>query len=61
MKKKTPSKHAVENAVGRMERSGKGGVIKTKYSNCGRRFGEDGNKYKLSPKAQSRRPLLSSL
>ena len=49
MKGKRPkSDHAVRSAVARVDTAGKNGVAKTKYKNCGRRYGADGGKYLLT-------------
>ena len=44
------SDHAVRNAVARLDSNGRRGIATTRYENCGRRYGEDGGKYLLTPK-----------
>ena len=48
--KQPDSDHAVRNAVHRMDNAGARGIASTKYKNCGRRYGEDGGKYLLTPR-----------
>ena len=49
--KRPKSDHAVRNAVSRIDNVGaKKSMAITKYGNCGRRYGEDGGKYMLTPK-----------
>ena len=48
--KQPDSDHAVRNAVHRMDDAGARGIASTKYKNCGRRYGEDGGKYLLTPR-----------
>ena len=48
--KRPLSDHAVRNAVARVEAGGARGIATTNYENCGRRYGEDGGKYMLTPK-----------
>ena len=47
--KRPQSDHAVRNAVARVDTVGARGIATTKYKNCGRRYGEDGGKYMLTP------------
>ena len=47
--KQPESDHAVRNAVDRVGIGGRRGIATTKYHNCGRRYGEDGGKYMLTP------------
>ena len=42
------SEHAVKNAVARVMSAGTKKFPTTKYENCGRRYGPDGGKYKLT-------------
>ena len=49
------SKHVIENAVKHMALSGGTGIAKTGYAQCGRRYGADGGKNKLSEHQASRR------
>ena len=48
--KQPDSDHAVRNAVHRVDNAGARGIASTKYKNCGRRYGEDGGKYLLTPR-----------
>ena len=51
MERKRPnSDHAVRNAVARVDTAGARGVATNNYENCGRRYGEDGGKYLLTPR-----------
>ena len=36
--------------MARVDTAGARGIATTKYENCGRRYGEDGGKYLLTPK-----------
>ena len=47
--KQPESDHAVRNGVARADNAGARGIATTKYENCGRRYGEDGGKYILTP------------
>ena len=51
--KRPQSDHAVRNAVARVDTAGARGIATTKYENCGRRYGEDGGKYLLTPKLEN--------
>ena len=44
---------AVRNIVARVDTAGARGIATTKYENCGRRYGEDGGKYLLTPKREN--------
>ena len=51
---KTPkSEHAVKNAVKRIMNTKAAGTPTTGYKNCGRRYGPDGGKYKLTEKQRN--------
>jgi hypothetical protein len=49
---KADAAHAVRNAVARLESNGRRGIATTRYANCGRRYGDDGGKYLLTPKQE---------
>ena len=50
--KRLETDHAVRNAVARVDAAGARGIATTKYKNCGRRYGEDGGKYMVTPKQE---------
>ena len=39
--------------MARVDTAGARGIATTKYENCGRRYGEDGGKYLLTPKREN--------
>ena len=45
-----PSENCLRLAVRRMQKKGKAAVPQNNYANCGRRYGSDGGKYKVTPK-----------
>ena len=50
--KRPQSDKPVRNAVARVSTAGAKGVAMTKYHNCGRRYGEDGGKYAITPRQE---------
>ena len=50
--KRPKSDKPVRNAVTRVSTAGATGVAMTKYHNCGRRYGEDGGKYLITPRQE---------
>ena len=50
--KRPASDHGVRNAVNRVDTGGNAGAATTNYKNCGRRYGEDGGKYLISPQQE---------
>ena len=50
--KRPSSDHAVRNAVARVSIAGARGVATNNYENCGRRYGEDGGKYLITPQQE---------
>ena len=48
--KRPKSDHAVRNAVSRVGTAR--GVVTNNYENCGRRYGEDGGKYMITPQQE---------
>ena len=51
--KKPGSDHAVRNAVARVATAGARGIATTSYHNSGRRYGEDGGKYLITPQQEN--------
>ena len=52
--KQPESDKAVRNAVARVCAAGQRGIASTNYKNCGRRYGEDGGKYLITPQQEKR-------
>ena len=50
--KQPESDKAVRNAVARVCAAGQRGIASTNYKNCGRRYGEDGGKYLITPQQE---------
>ena len=50
--KRPKSDKPVRNAVTRVSTAGAKGIAMTMYHNCGRRYGEDGGKYLITPRQE---------